>query len=224
MTKTIVIFGLAAMTLQAVPIQLYRDSRGRFTFFYPSSFGQTAAGTNDGFEDRIAAIGFSAFPARFKGEAVLTRGFPLLDLQAAGGLYDAITLEIFPAPVRARIVANLPRLTAGSLCQALEQPTHLDPNLSALASLPSQQKGSIRQVDVLRNINPRLVTCRASGDVVVFDKERSFSAGDPVQHVYGAVRFLSPPYSTFHVIAGGDAPDAATLGVLSDLVKSFKVS
>src|SRR5262249_26983990 len=105
-----------------------------------------------------------------------------------------------------------------------EQPTHLDPNLSALASLPPQQKGSIRQVDVLRNTNPRLLTCRASGDVVVFDKERSFSAGDPVQHVYGAVRFLSAPYSTFHVIAGGDPPDPATLTVLSDLVKSFKAS
>jgi hypothetical protein len=221
MTKAIVIFGIVATTLQ-LPTQLYRDSRGRFTFFYPLSFGSATQGTNDGFGDRIAAIGFSAFPARFKGEAVLTRGFPLLDLQAAGGLYDAITLEIFPERVRALIVAHLPRLTAANLCQALERPTHLDPNLAAFASLPAQQRTSIGEVDALRNANPRLVACRVSGDLVVFDKERSFRAGDPVQHVYGAVRFLAAPYATFHVIAGGDAPDGATLTALADLVKSFK--
>jgi hypothetical protein len=223
MTRAIVIFGLAAMTLQQ-PTQLYRDSRGRFTFFYPLSFGSTTQGTNDGFQDRIAAIGFAAFPAKLRGEAVFTRGFPLLDLQAAGGLYDAITLEIFPAQTRALVVAHLPRLTVGTLCEALERPTHLDPSLPAFASLPPEQRTSIRQVDVLRNINPHLVTCRASGDVVVFDKERSFSAGAPVQHVYGAVRFLPQPYSTFHVIGGGDPPTGATLGALTDLVKSFKSS
>src|SRR4029077_757580 len=92
---------IVAVMLQSAPTRLYRDPMGRFTFSYPSTLGSTQPGTNDGFQDRVAAIRFSTFPARFKGEAVLTRGFPLIDLQAVGGLYDSLTLEIFPEPLRA---------------------------------------------------------------------------------------------------------------------------
>jgi hypothetical protein len=213
---------MGLMVLQPPTMRLYRDPAGRFTFSYPSSFGSTSTGTNDGFQDRVAAVGFSTFPARFKGEAVLTRGFPLFDLQAVGGLYDGLTLEIFPAALRALVVRQLPRLSATNLCEALERPRHLDPNLAEFASLPPPQRESISQVDVMRNANPRLVECRTDGDVVVFDKQRSFRDGDPVQHVYGAVRFLPAPFSTFQVIAGGDPPRGAILTALADLVTSFK--
>src|SRR6185312_3066055 len=83
--------------------QSYQDPQNRFVFTYPPEFGALSPGTNDGFGDRVAAIHFARFSAGvqggtlvFGGEAVLTRGFPLFDLQTAGGLYDAITLEIFP--------------------------------------------------------------------------------------------------------------------------------
>lgn len=221
MGKIVATCGVAVVMLQSAPTQLYRDPGGRFTFSYPSRFGSPSRGTNNGFQDRVAAIAFSSFPARFKGEAVLTRGFPLIDLQAAGGLYDGIALEIFPDAVRARVIAQLPRLTAANLCQAVQQLRHLDPSLPAFASLPPPQREAIGQVDVMRNANSRLVECRTTGDVVVFDKQRSFRDGDPVQHVYGAVRFLAAPFSTFQVIAGGDAPDAAMLAALADLVGSF---
>ena len=81
------------------------DPQGRFEFRYPTTFGNPLPGTNNGFGDRVAAIRFSLLPPsplRLGGEAALTRGFPLVDLQAAGGFYDAITLEIFPDPLGGR--------------------------------------------------------------------------------------------------------------------------
>ena len=65
----------------------------QFEFSYPAAFGTVSAGTNDGFEDRVAALRFSGLRGV---EAALTGGFPLVDRQAVGGLYDSITLEIFP--------------------------------------------------------------------------------------------------------------------------------
>src|SRR5438477_9815308 len=97
MIRPLALSALAVLVVQAVPTKPYRDPGGRFTFFYPAAFGIASPGTNDGFGDRVSAVRFSSFPARYGGEAVLTRGFPLIDLQAAGGLYDSLTLEIFPA-------------------------------------------------------------------------------------------------------------------------------
>src|SRR5690349_18852341 len=90
--KTLALLALVAIQSTSV----YHDPAGRFTFSYPSSFGTTSVGTDDGFEDRVAAVRFSSFPARFGGEAALTRGFPLVDIQAAGGLYDQLTLDVLP--------------------------------------------------------------------------------------------------------------------------------
>jgi hypothetical protein len=212
---------LAFIVMQAPQADVYRDPAGRFTFSYPAAFGTTSAGTNNGFEDRVAAVRFSSFPAMFGGEAVLTRGFPLLDLQAAGGLYDSLTLEIFPDALRAIVVAQLSRLTAANLCDALAATTHLDPAAPALASLTPDQRTAIGGTDRLRNTSPTLIQCRTAGSVVVFDKERAFAPGYPAQHVYGAVRFLNGPYSTFQLIAGGVAPGQATLDAIVAVVQSF---
>ncbi len=209
------------MLLQAAPPRLYTDPRGRFTFSYPAAFGTTSPGTDDGFEDRVAAVRFSTFPAVYGGEAVLTRGFPLIDLGAVGGLYDGLTLQIFPAPLRARVVAQLPRLTAASFCAALEQSRHLDPALPALGALTPQERQAIGQADLMRNADARVVECRATGEMVTFDKERAFQPGSPPQHVYGAVRFLPEPDSTFQLIAGGTPPTPALRATIEDIVGSF---
>jgi len=222
MIRAILVSAIAIALMQSTPPVLYQDRAGRFTFSYPGTFGAPGPGTNDGFGDRVAAVRFSAFPAVFGGEAVLTRGFPLIDLQAVGGLYDSVTLEIFPAPVRAVVVAQLPQLTASNLCAALGQVQHLDPGLPGLASLPAQQRQAIGTTDAMRNSNPRVVECRATSDSVTFDKERAFQPGSPVQHVYGTVRFLSGSYSTFQLIAGGVAPDRQTLTAIERLVRSFQ--
>src|SRR5438067_467680 len=84
----------------------YQDPQGRFQFTYPAAFGTPAPGTDNGFRNRTAVIRFSEFSAGahagriiLGGDAVLTSGAPQFDLQAVGGLYDAITLQIFTGPI-----------------------------------------------------------------------------------------------------------------------------
>ncbi len=222
MIRAFLFAAAGVMMLQSAPELLYQDPAGRFTFSYPSTFGSLGAGTDDGFADRVAAVKFSTFPAVWGGEAVLTRGFPLIDLQAAGGLYDSLTLQVFPDPLRALVVAQLPRLTAANFCEALAQAQHLDLRLPAFGSLTPQQQQAIGITDAMRNLNPRVVECRTVGDIVSFEKERTFQLGYPTQHVYGTVRFLRGPYSTFQLIAGGPSPDRPTLAAIERVVASFK--
>lgn len=224
--RTILIALLGAGALTGVPHVsragvMYRDPAGRFSFTYPESFGAASRGTDDGFGDRVAAVRFASFPARLGGEAVLTRGFPLIDLQAAGGLYDGMALQVFPDPLRRRVVAQLPPLTPGNFCGALAAGQHLDPNQPAFGSLTVAQRNAIASADRMRNVNGRVLECRVDGDVVVFDKSRAAAANLPDQHVYGAVRFLTGRYSTFQLVAGGGAPDAAVLEAIAAVVRSF---
>src|SRR5262245_12784626 len=223
MRRMLLSCAMAATVLQSAPTVSYQDPAGRFSFSYPSTFGSASPGTNDGFGDRVAAIRFSSFPSVNGGEAVLTRGFPLIDLQAAGGLYDSLTLEIFPDALRALVVAQLPRLTADNFCAALGQPRHIDPGLPAFNSLTPPQKQAIAATDVMRNTNPRVVECRRTGELVTFDKERAFQPGYPTQHVYGTIRFLRGAFSTFQLVAGGTAPNPAMLTTIESLVASFNL-
>lgn len=225
MLTRLALTAVVALTLsQSSTSQVYRDPSGRFTFSYPSSFGVPGRGTDDGFQDRVAAVGFSTIPVTFKGEAVLTSGFPLFDLQAVSGLYDSIALQIFPDAIRQQVVSHLPRLTAANFCTALAQPTHLDPALPVFASLTPPQRAGIAQVDTMRNADPHVIRCAVVADVIVFDKARAGAPGGPTQHVFGAVRFLPQPYSTFQLIAGGAPPDEALLSAIADVVRSFKTN
>jgi hypothetical protein len=206
----------------------YVDPRGRFQFSYPASFGAISPGTDDGFQDRVAAIRFENFSSGISrtggltlgGEAALTRGFPVIDIQAVGGLYDAITLQIFPAPLRATIVGGLPPLRAETFCAAIGREQHLDPNSPALQTLTPQQKSVVSSVDVMRHTNPRVVQCSVDGDTVTFDEELGAEGGARLR-VYGAVRFLTGEYSTFQLVRGGSAPDPAVLLTITSVVKSW---
>jgi hypothetical protein len=224
--RALLAVALALALGQAEPAVRYVDPQGRFEFRYPAAFGNPLPGTNNGFGDRVAAIRFSLLPPsprRLGGEATLTRGFPLIDLQAAGGLYDAITLEIFPEPLRRTIVGALPRLAPASFCREAVRPQHLDPADQALASLTERQKTAVAEVDRMRNVESRMVSCVADGNTVTFDKETASAPGGPRQRIYGAIRFLDGGYSTFQVIRGGpDAPDQATLEQLTALVNSWR--
>ena len=71
----------------------YVDARNGFQFLYPASFATPSPVTNHGFGERVASVRFSVFSAGLGGEAVLTRGFTLIDLQAVGRLYDSIALR-----------------------------------------------------------------------------------------------------------------------------------
>ena len=223
MFRSLLFLTAAAAILQsAAATTNYRDPSGRFTFSYPSRYGTIGAGTANAFLDRVASFRFSSFPARFGGEPVVTRGFPLIDLQALGGLYDSLTLEVFPEPLRTTVVSQLPRLTPANFCAALAEPRHLDPALPVFASLRPQERDAIAGTDVMRNTNPRVLACLTNGDLITFDKERSFQPGYPPQHVFGTVKFLTGGFSTFQLIAGGEAPAPALLKEIEDLVASFR--
>jgi hypothetical protein len=237
----LLIAGLLAVALNTVvPAQTdnnvikYVDSEGRFTFYYPREFGTTSPGTNNGFGQTAASIRFSAFSSGMRteglvlgGEVTLTRGFILVDLQALGGLYDALTLEAFPEPVRKQIVSGLTPLTPSNFCGQLGEQKHLDVQASAFAGLNSEKRAALSAADQFRNINPKVHRCDASGDLVVFDKEASFGAQSSGgrQHVYGVIRFLPLPYSSFQLVrATRDAPAAGLLAQMADVAKSLAIS
>jgi hypothetical protein len=111
-----------------------------------------------------------------------------------------------------------------NFCAALAEPRHLDPALPAFASLKPQERDAIGGTDVMRNASPQVIECRTRGDMVTFDKERAFQPGAPLQHVYGSVKFLTGPYSTFQLIAGGEAPDPSLMNAIEDLVRSFRTA
>jgi len=209
--------------------QSYQDPQNRFAFDYPPEFGALSPGTNDGFGDRVVAIRFERFSAGvqngmlvFGGEAVLTRGFPLLDLQAAGGLYDEITLEIFPQPLRAIIMRSLPRLTLNNFCTEIAKATHVDPLAPAFASFSASQRQALQSVDRMGNGAPTVSLCETAGDTIRFHKEAAAVEGGARRHIYGAVRFLAEPYSTFQLIRGGSNPPPAVLDRITALVQSWR--
>jgi hypothetical protein len=217
---------------QSVPeaIRIYRDPQQRFQFSYPSGFGNPSPGTDDGFGDRVAAIRFSEFSAGVRygritagGEAALGRGFPVLDLQSAGGLYDALTLQIFTPPLATVVRSALPPLNRSNFCDAVTRESHLDPRDPRLASLTPPQLESVAKVDRLYNVEPKVARCDVAGDTVTFAKESKVDPRGEPRHIYGAVRFLTAPYSTFQLIRGtADPPSEALLMQITAVVKSWQ--
>jgi hypothetical protein len=212
----------------------YVDPEGRFTFYYPPEFGTPSPGTNNGYGQNVASIRFSAFSSGVRaggivlgGEATLTRGFVLVDLQALGGLYDSITLEAFPEPLRSRIISNLVPLTPSNFCNEFIRSRHVDAGAAAFAGLTAQQREALLRADRFRNINPQLQRCGFTEDTVVFDKEASFDGQSPAdrQHIYGVVRFLPPPYSSFQIVRATKQPPAeGMLSKMAELVRSLTLS
>jgi len=202
----------------------YQDSQKRFEFIYPAEFGVPSVGTDNGFRDRVAAIRFSEFSAGVHagkiilgGEAVLTKEAPQVDLQAAGGLYDEITLQVFPAPAALTVRNALPRLTTANLCDALGRERHADPADPRLSSLSAAEKAGLGQVDQMGNASPKVLRCDVAGDTITFEKQGG------QRYIYGAIRFLPAPYSSFQLVRGsGEAPPAALLRQITLLVNSWR--
>lgn len=215
---------IAAAIVAGAQTRTYQDPQKRFEFAYPADFGAPSPGTDDGFGDRVAAIRFAEFSAGVHagkivlgGEAVLTQGAPQVDLQAAGGLYDPLTLAIFPRPARVEVRNALPRLTAATFCDSIARERHADPEDPRFSSLSAALKAGLPQVDRMGNASPKVSRCEVSGETVSFEKQ----AGG--RYVYGAIRFLEPPYSSFQLIRGGaDAPAANISRQITDVVNSWR--
>lgn len=202
----------------------YVDPARRFTFQYRESFGVVSTGTNNGFGNRLAALRFSIFSvAGVGGEAVVTQGRPTLDIQAAGGLYDSFVREALPASALAAVDSLLPVLTPNTLCDALGRQDHIDVNADQLAELTAAPRDALRQADRMGNIRPRVLECLVEGDTVTFRKEAAATEGGPVRQVFGAVRFLGPPYSSFQIVqARPTAVDSTTLTAVKQVVASWQ--
>ena len=189
----------------------HRDPRGRFRFSHPKTYGAVTTGTNDGFQGRHAAVRFAAFPATLGGELVVTRGFPFVDIQAVGGLYDSIALEVFPEALRRRVVSQLPRLNAKTFCDALSKAEHLDTSVITLPGFSSDERASVRRIDLLRSIDPKVLRCETQQNVMLFVRETTFDTGGPRQQIFGAIRFLDGDISSVQLVAGAATPPRAGL-------------
>ncbi len=216
-----VVTAAAGTTTQDPAWATYQDSEGRFTFSYPRAFGTPGPGTNDGFGDRVAAVRFSGLQG-IGGEAVLSRGPVVLDVQALGGLYDPIALEVVPEALRAEIEAGRPVVTPATFCQILGDADHV----AAAPGLPATLREAARALDRMRNIDPEVVGCEVDGRVATFHKLATFESGSASarQHIFGAVRFLDEPYSAFHVVrARTSAPSPDEIDTLARIVRSLQI-
>ena len=213
---------VSSSVTQPVPLTEHRDAQGRFRFAYPRSYGPASPGTNDGFNGRWS-VRFASPPAPLGGELVLTRGFPYVDLQAVGGLYDSIALEVLPDALRGRIVAQLPRLSARTFCAALGQTTHLDIDSPALATLTPAQRAAIRRLDLVRSIDAKVARCEPVNGVIAFHRVVRFQEGAPYQHVFGAIRFLDGDVSSVQLVAGTGLPPLTLVDEMAAIVRSVSV-
>jgi len=208
-----------AISAQSPGWSAYRDVRGRFSFEYPAAFGAAGPGTNDGFEDRVAAVRFANLRG-LGGEVALTRGRVVLDIQALGGLYDPIALEVFPDAMRRQVVGVLAPVTAENICQQLAAPDHL----GAATGLTPAVRDAAGRLDRMRHVDPRVVRCEVRDRVVVFHKEATFEtpAAAVRQHLFGALRFLDPPYSAVQFLRGLTTPPSTEdLEAAVRIVRSF---
>lgn len=208
----------------------FQDPDGRFQFQYPAAFGAVSQGTDYGMGNRMSAVRFSEFSAGFRsrhivlgGEAVVNTGFAQLDVQAAGGLYDPITMQVFQGQLASAIRSALPPLTIHNICEVLERDVHLDLNDARLGRLDANQRGMLLRVDQMGNVQPKVIQCNVAGDTVTFHKTAALDSSAPPRHVYGAIRFLPAPYAAFHLIRGGtDTPGGELLRQITAVVNSWK--
>ncbi len=209
----------AASHAQTAPgWRMYDDPQKRFSFSYPESFGTPAQGTDSGFGNRVAALRFTALTG-LGGEAALTSGFIDVDIQAVGGLYDAIARSVLPDADARALVSALPPLTPSNFCAQLGAASRLQG-----LTVPPRLLPVVKMLDASRNVNPVVRRCDVSNGVAVFHKETTFESGrvSARQHLFGAVRFLAAPYSSFQFVRGlNTPPSAADLQTAERLVRSF---
>jgi hypothetical protein len=214
-TRLMLIVLLVLPAAAATQLQTYDDPQKRFTFSYPPAFGAASRGTDDGFRERVAAIRFD----RVNYEAVLTQGQVTVDRQALGGLYDTIARQIIPESALLRILQAVTPVTAANFCELLGATDHV----ARRADLSAKDLQMARAADALGNDTPRVVTCARRGDVIAFHKEAGLAPGGGRRHVFGAIRFLEAPFSSFQIVGIGAAPGGADLGAMRSIAESFTV-
>lgn len=100
---------------------------------------------------------------------------------------------------------------------------HLDPADRRLTGLTAQQRATIATVDRMGNVAPKVLRCDVAGGTVTFKKEAASDPAGPSRYIYGSIRFLPAPYSSFQLIRGSeDEPGEALLRQIAAVVDSWK--
>jgi hypothetical protein len=85
-------------------------------------------------------------------------------------------------------------------------------------------RDAAERLDRTRHVDPRVARCEVRDRVVLFDKEATFEtpAAATRQHVFGALRFLDPPYSAVQFVRGLTTPPSTEdLETAVRIVRSF---
>ena len=147
--------------------------------------GRDVGGTDNGFANRVAALRFSVFSVQgIGGEAVVHKGPPSLDVQAAGGLYDDIASGTLPGPALTIVGSVLPRLTAANFCERIGREQHVDIASPAFASLAENIRIGIGLMDWLGNVAPTVQRCSTDGDTITFDNDAGAAPGGARRRTY----------------------------------------
>jgi hypothetical protein len=206
----------AAQATTAVTWQTYQDSKGRFSFDYPSTFGTAPPSTDDSGGGRLAV-----YFRDINTEAVLTTGAVQFGRSLLGGLYDDVALQGVTPGDQAALKRERPAVTVDNFCsvmKASDTPTWID-------TLDDRLHAEAGMINGLNDADPQVRLCEGTGTVRHFIKDVATSSEDLRRHIYGSVNFLTGTYSSFQIIrVAATAPDPSKLADLDRMVGSIKVT
>lgn len=220
-------------------LDIYRDSEHRFEFSYPVNFGIPRKGYRDDMPG--GDLGEEIFFPQFSyglhngeivngGVLVVRSGRVWVGVQALGGLYDSVlvggVIDEFSLALRKKIFDQAENLTISNFCNELCKAEHITINDPALVGLSDERKQATIELDRTRNLNPKVITCKVLGDIVVFDKQILTQSGKygNIQHIYGAIRFMKGPFTSVQFIRiTHEPPSEKLLETMTKVVQSFKL-
>jgi len=219
---------------------IFRDAQNRFEFSYPANFGTPifdikvdVSGDDSGeaFFFPQFSHGVSNGKVVLEGDFVVRSGRVWVGAQALGGLYDPISvggfISAFPPILQKKLFELAEGLTMSNFCDELSKTEHIAIDDPSLVDLSGERKQAVIELDRMRNLNPKVITCKISGDTVVFDKQvlAQFGEFSGIQHIYGAIRFMKGPFTSVQFIRiTCEPPSDELLEIMAKVVQSFKLS
>jgi hypothetical protein len=240
--STFIIISLSNLFMYELKAQngweTYRDLQNRFRFSYPAGFGTPRSDNRMDMPD--SDLGETIFFPNFsyglrhgkqvlEGNLVIRSGRVWVNAQALGGLYDPTSvgalIDAFPTVLQEKLRKQASNLTTVNFCNELSKEVHISINDSSLSNLTLQQKKAITQLDRMRNLEPKVISCKVLGDTVIFHKKiiAKFGQFSNPQHIYGAISFRKGVYSSVQFIRiTTDPPNDKLLDTMAEVVRSFE--
>ncbi len=244
MIRKILVIGLlcfivTALSAQAGEWKTYIDPQGRFEFSYPQEFGTPAPDIRVDMPggDKGQMLKFPEFSYGLRGGKIILEGCLVIrsgrtwvGAQALGGLYDPIIagsfISAFPIKIKDKMQSLAENISINNFCSELAKPEHIKASDPVFQDISPEIKQVVIGVDSMSNLNPKVISCTASSNTVVFHKQAVFQSGEvtSLRQIYGAVRFLKWPFSSVQLIRiSADPPSKEMLDTMLRIVNSFKV-